>query len=108
MNEPVDIIIPIRITGQFNNGQDLEFCLNSLAATTKNFRLILVDDNSDPAGAEIVDRAAKGFKNTILIRTQFQRWWTRAVNLGLRMARTERVVTLNTDVVLGDGWLEEL
>lgn len=108
MSEPIDIIIPVRITGQFGNSADLDACLSTLNQTTRNFRLILVDDNSDEAGAAIVDQAARMFPNSLLIRTHFQRWWTRAINLGLRMARTQRVVTLNSDTVLGAGWLDEL
>ena len=108
MTEPVDIIIPVRTTNEFQNGPLLERCVDTLCQTTKNFRLIFVDDHSDPEGAEQLDRLAKRFPNSILVRTQFQRWWTRAVNLGLRMARTERVAILNSDIILGEGWLEEL
>lgn len=107
MNE-VDIVIPVRITEKFQNHMDLKICVDSLVRTTDLWRLILVDDNSDSSGAAFVDEIARKYRTTMLIRTGFQRWWTRAVNLGLRMARTERVVVLNTDVVLDDGWLEEL
>lgn len=102
-NPNTDIIIPIR------NRTD---CLQGLIATlyqhTAAYRLILVDDNSSPEEAAVIREIAAQRRTTLLIRTEFQRWYTRAVNLGLRMARTPRVVTLNTDCVVDAGWLEEL
>jgi glycosyltransferase involved in cell wall biosynthesis len=110
MREQLDVVIPIRITNRFNNAGDLNLCVQSFLNTTKDWptRFIFVDDNSDRDYQSCLDELTVRFPNSILIRTGFQRWWTRAVNIGLRMVRTERVLVLNSDVGFGDGWLEEL
>lgn len=101
--ERTDIIIPVHNAGDFFHN-----CIQTLRQWTENYRLILVDDYSDEETAEKVRTVARQHQNSILIRTAKQRWFTRAVNLGLRMARTPRVVILNSDCELSMGWLEEL
>lgn len=108
MSPETDIVICVRSTKRYNIERDFQNCIESLVKATSNFRLILVDDNSDPAGALAVERVATQFTNSLLVRTQFQRWFTRAYNLGLRLVRTPRAVILNADTVLGEGWLDEL
>jgi len=103
-----DIVICVRGTRRYPIEQDFQNCIDSLVKTTSHFRLILVDDNSDDVAAAVVERVAKRLQNSILIRTQFQRWFTRAYNLGLRMVRTPRAVILNADTYLGEGWLDEM
>lgn len=103
-----DIVIAVRGTREFPIEVDFERCIDSLVRTASNFRLLLIDDGSDQEAANVIERVAKRFPNSLLIRTQFQRWFTRAYNLGLRLARTPRVVLLNADTELGEGWLEEL
>ena len=101
-------MICVRGTRKYPIERDFESCIDSLVKTTSNFRLVLVDDNSDSVGAGVVERVAAQFGNSLLVRTQFQRWFTRAYNLGLRLVRTPKAVILNADTILGEGWLEEL
>jgi glycosyltransferase involved in cell wall biosynthesis len=108
MNPDTDIIISCRITREFPNEPELEVCINELVQNTSRYRLILVDDASDEQGQQFISNIAKQFRDCILIRTHFQHWFTRAFNLGLRMARTPYVVTLNSDTIPRAGWLEEL
>ena len=103
-----DIIITIRATRQFPSETHFVECINSLRQHTHNYRLIIVDDNSDEVGRQVIDTVVNADRNALLIRTQFQHWFTRAVNLGLRMARTNHCMILNCDTVLDTGWLEEL
>lgn len=103
-----DIIISSRITREFPVERDLQECVESLAKHTKNFRLIFIDDNSDSVGRVCIETLASGFSNSLLLRTYYQRWFTRAYNLGFMLVRTPYCVALNCDTVLGDGWLEEL
>lgn len=103
MTLPVDIIIPVH-----NRADCFLALIQTLRETTSHYRLILVDDASQEETASALRQIASEYPHSILIRSQRQRWWTRAVNLGLRMARTDRVVLLNSDCVLGAGWLEEL
>jgi glycosyltransferase involved in cell wall biosynthesis len=108
MTPETDIIISTRITREFPNEAEFAQCIQAVADNTSRYRLILVDDGSDGVGQEIVSNIAKRFRDCILIRTHFQHWFTRAFNLGLRMARTPHVVLLNSDTIPRQGWLEEL
>jgi hypothetical protein len=66
-----------------------------------------VEDGCDEIGRQAVEEVAQRHQ-AILIHSGKQRWFTRAYNLGLRMARTERVVLLNVDTELEAGWLDYL
>lgn len=108
MTPDTDIIICARITREFPNEGEFQQCIEALAQNTTRYRLILVDDASDGIGQEVISNVAKQFRDCILLRTHFQHWFTRAFNLGLRMARTPVVVALNSDTIPRQGWLDEL
>lgn len=108
MHENTDIVLGIRLTRQFPVEEIVGNCWETLHKHTRNFRLIVIDDNSDEHGAQFIDSLVKGNRNVILIRTGFQHWFTRAFNLGLRLVRTPHVVTLNCDCVMDANWLDEL
>jgi len=104
MSHPqTDIVIPVH-----NAGAELRECVDTLRKHTTDYRLILVDDFSDEETESMCRQLTKEDKSMLLIRSEKQRWFTRASNLGLRMVRTERSVLLNSDCVLDAGWLEEL
>jgi GT2 family glycosyltransferase len=104
MTPQTDILITTR------NVADLAAALvETIKAHTHNYRFLLVDDFSDkPGEKEKIDLLASQHPDCVLLRTHKQRWFTRAVNLGLRLARTPRVVILNADCVVDAGWLDEL
>jgi glycosyltransferase involved in cell wall biosynthesis len=108
MTPPTDIILCARGTSEFPLKVYFERCIELLRQHTHNYRLILVDDNSEQESAEVIENVARQNRNTLLIRTFKQHWFTRAHNLGLRFARTPWVVTLNTDTEPDAGWLDEL
>lgn len=103
-----DIVIPFRSTDQFRTESYLHECVATLCRYTKNFRIIFVDDASDETGRQCLHGVAATLPESVVVRTYKQRWFTRAVNLGLRMVRTPWCVEANSDVVFGEGWLEEL
>ena len=108
MNPPTDVIISTRITREFPAEKDLEACVDSLVKHTKNVRVIFVDDNSDEIGKQCIDTQASRFRDSLLVRTHYQRWFTRAYNTGFMLTRTPYFVGLNCDTILDTGWLEEL
>jgi glycosyltransferase involved in cell wall biosynthesis len=108
MTPPTDIVLPFHATREFPTEQHLEQCITTLLQHTHNFRLIFVDDSSDDIGRECVHKTASAFPECVVVRTYKQRWFTRATNLGLRMVRTPWCVEINSDVVFGADWLEEL
>lgn len=103
-----DIVIGIRGTREFPVEREFENCIESLEQHTRDFRLILVDDNSDAEMQQVISRVAARFPTAVMIRTHTQNWFTKAFNKGLRLVRTQRAVALNMDTVLGEGWLDEL
>jgi glycosyltransferase involved in cell wall biosynthesis len=104
MSHPfTDIVIPVH-----NALSDLKECMETLTVHTTDYRLIFVDDFSDRETSDYLYQFCLEHPSAILVRTSKQRWFTRASNLGLKLVRTERSVLLNSDCVLGAGWLEEL
>jgi hypothetical protein len=104
-----DIVIGFRSVGMFRTEEFLETCVNAVEQfTPTSHRWLFIDDNSDEHGARFVDAVAGRFRDSVLIRTHAQNWFTRAHNKGLRLVRTRRAVILNSDTIVGDHWLEEL
>lgn len=103
-----DIIISSRFTREFPAEDYLKACIESVNKHTHGFRIILVDDNSDDIGREAISFLAASNPHSLLLRTHFQRWFTRAYNLGLSLVRTPYAAMLNCDVTVDTGWLEEL
>lgn len=108
MPPEIDVVMALHATREYPAETYFAKCYEDLCKTVKDFRLILVADACDNQAWQTVDFIAKDRRNTLLIRSNFQRWFTRAYNLGFRMVRTPRVVALNVDTVLADGWLDEL
>jgi len=108
MSPPTDIVIAIRARRQFPAEVDFEKCIDSVVAHTHNFRLIVVDDDSDSPGTEKIYEIMYRYSESILVRTHKQHWFTRAYNTGLRLVKTPWAVILNCDTVVDTGWLEEL
>ena len=105
MSHPfTDIVIPVHDAFDY-----LKPCIETLYQNTENFRLIIVDDFSfTPQAEEFCRYIVTKDPNNLLVRTNKQKWFTRASNIGLRLSRTPNVVLLNSDCVLNEGWLEEL
>ncbi len=102
----VDIVIPIHKAGDY-----FEQCIDNLFANTggANYRLILVDDFSqDPKVDAVIARCQRERHTTMVIKTSYQKWFTRASNHGLRLVKTSHAVLLNSDTIPRQGWLEEL
>jgi glycosyltransferase involved in cell wall biosynthesis len=108
MTPDTDIVIPFRSTPAFRTEACLDQCVHTLREKTHNYRLIFVDDACDDIGREHLHQVASTFADSVVVRSHRQRWFTRAVNLGFRLARTPWVAEVNSDVGFGDGWLEEL
>src|SRR5208337_2776254 len=81
-------------------------CIDSIVKHTSNYRLIFVDDNSDDIGRECISDIASQFRDSVLVRTHFQHWYTRAYNLGLNMVKAPYAVMINSDIVVHEGWLD--
>lgn len=88
---------------------ELRNCVDSvLGKTQEELRLIFVDDFSAPDVGMYLLEVQRRQPNTLIVRTGKQKWFTRAVNLGLRLVRQDTAVVLNSDCIVDVGWLDEM
>lgn len=102
------VVLPVHSRGEYDTRECLRACVDGMHATADNLRMIFVDDFCDEAGSACIKEIASRFKESYVIRTEKQRWFTRAVNLGLRLVRTPWVLVINSDCVFDKGWLDEM
>jgi glycosyltransferase involved in cell wall biosynthesis len=102
------VVLAVHSRQPYDTREYLKECIRTLEENTTNYKLIFVDDFCDAEGSETIREIASRHSSSYIIRTEKQRWFTRAYNLGLRLVRTSPAVILNVDTVLGAGWLEEL
>jgi GT2 family glycosyltransferase len=90
--------------------EETRACLYALlAATTRRFRLILVDDGSDAETRDFLQAFADRHAAVTLIRREHPpHGYTLAANCGLEASDGDYVVLLNSDTVVCSGWLERL
>ncbi len=101
--EAVDIIVCVH-----NALDDVRRCLESVVRTTfPPYRLILVDDGSGSETAAYLAAFAAS-QGATLLRNEVPRGYTCAANQGLRAARGEFAVLLNSDTVTTHEWLDRL
>lgn len=106
---PTDIIIPVHGSAEFPHVDALfDHCVNSVAKFTTSYRFIFIDDNSWEQTRVTMNRIGAAIPDSLVVRTNKQHWFTRAVNTGLRLVRTPYAVVLNCDTVCDENWLEEL
>jgi glycosyltransferase involved in cell wall biosynthesis len=91
----------------------LEFTRQCVAAlmrqTGANWELIVVNNGStDPTGDYLAGVQDAASVPVTLINNATNRGFPAAVNQGLHHARGEYLVLLNNDVVVTDGWLDQL
>ena len=83
-------------------------CLEDLGNHTKTpFRLIWIDNGSDAEEHQAIRTKVEQFPH-ITHRFDANRFYARAVNQGLVMARSRYVALLSNDVYVSDRWLKKL
>lgn len=99
----VDIILPVH-----NALEDVRMCMESLkrAQSTALGRVWLVDDCSDSETADWL--ASQQDEQVRYLRTPDNVGFTRAAALGFGHSTAKLVVVLNSDTVVGEGWLAAL
>lgn len=97
--EKVSLIIATR-----NRAERLRRALESVyAQKTPPEETIVVDDASTDETAKIAEKFP-----TKYIRLQKNGGWANAINVGIKASRNELVAIIDDDVILDDGWLENL
>jgi len=82
-------------------------CLKSIREFTKDYRLILVDNGSDPKELKTVEEELED-QCHILIRNARNMGFVKAVNQGLSLAISPYIILLNNDTKVVPNWVEKL
>ncbi len=99
----IDVIVCVH-----NALEDVRRCLESvLSHSNQPYRLILVDDGSQPETREYLDEFASQHECTLL-HNENARGYTFAANQGMRAAQGDFTVLLNSDTIVTRGWLDKL
>ena len=93
------------IVVNYNGGQLLLNCLESVFQHTNDFELILVDNNSSDHS---VPQAVARFPQIALVRNETNLGFANANNGGLRRVRGQWIVLLNPDTLVTNNWLDHL
>jgi GT2 family glycosyltransferase len=101
----VDVIVPV-----YNAPEDARRCLEAvLAHTGGDFRLVVIDDASpDPGVAPVLrELEARGLPHESVLRNERNLGFTGTANRAMARSRND-VVLLNSDALVGAGWLDAL
>jgi GT2 family glycosyltransferase len=93
------------IVVNYNGGNQILACLESVFQHTSNFEVILVDNNSTDQSAAL---AIRRFSQIMLLKNERNLGFAAANNVGMKKARGAWIVLLNPDTVVTVNWLEEL
>ncbi len=99
------IIVPV-----WNQIEFTQQCIAALKSHTRPaWELIVVDNGStDGTGAYLAGVRDMSTVPVTLVSNATNVGFPAAINQGLRLARGEYLVMLNNDVVVTDGWLDQL
>jgi GT2 family glycosyltransferase/uncharacterized protein YoxC len=99
----IDIIVCVH-----NALDDVRRCLESvLESTTLPYHLLLVDDGSEAETQQFLESFSAEHQATLL-RNEQAGGYTRAANQGLRRAKAEYALLLNSDTVVTDEWVDRM
>lgn len=107
----ISILIPAR-----NEAENIENCIDSILNQTypkDMFEVIVLDDFSEDKTAELVKQyAKKGFTNIQLLQlanhispNATQSFKKKAIEIGIRQAKGELIITTDADCVVQPNWL---
>lgn len=100
---PISLIIPM-----YNAEKFIAECLDSaIKQTYKNLEIIIVDDNSTDASAEIVHTYAKNHENVIYIKTK-NRNASKTRRDGISKTKADLVCFVDSDDILDEKYIERL
>ncbi|WP_049944998.1 glycosyltransferase family 2 protein [Butyrivibrio sp. AC2005] len=107
MNNKVTIIIP-----NYNGAKFLDDCLKSLKKQSISSEVIIIDNGSTDNGIETLrnnlGKHAERYPKTVIHELSENTGFANAVNVGIRLAKTEYVILLNNDTVSDERMTENL
>ncbi|MBX3043622.1 MAG: glycosyltransferase [Candidatus Kapabacteria bacterium] len=104
-NTPVSIIIPV-----FNKSELTNNCLDSIYKNTdiNSFELIIVDNGSTDNTEIIINSYKEKYNNLVYIRNSENLGYSKANNIGAKIAKYDYILLLNNDTIVTENWLEPL
>lgn len=103
MKEACDIIIPV-----WNQSELTVSCLQSIRKYTDNYRLILIDNASEPEEWEKIETENMLHEKCVVIHNNENLGFVKAVNQGLRLLLAPFVIIMNNDTEAVPRWTEKL
>ena len=100
-----DIVMPV-----FNQAVLTKNCIDSVTANTDSpYKLLLIDNGSEPATAHLLKDISLSRRDFKLIRNDNNLGWVKAVNQGMRLSTAPYVCVMNNDtIVRTPGWLSKM
>ena len=83
-------------------------CINSIFKKTKDFELIIVDNNSTDGTVGYLKELDKMYDNVNVTFNPENYSFAKACNQGLELATGEYVIFLSNDIVVSDGWADKM
>jgi glycosyltransferase involved in cell wall biosynthesis len=111
MSTPVVGVLASVIIPCWNQLEFTRQCLRALFRQTRtNWELIMINNGSTDGTGEYLSGVQDGSSGVpvTVIANSTNRGFPAAINQGLQYARGEHLVLLNNDVVVTDGWLDQL
>ncbi len=105
-NKSVDIILPV-----YNALSDVKKCINSLLPTlsTPKYNLIIINDASNNETAVYLREIARVNDEKItLIENSKNLGYTRSVNKGIKLSKSEYIIVLNSDTIVPKNWINKI
>jgi GT2 family glycosyltransferase/tetratricopeptide (TPR) repeat protein len=100
----VDIVLCVH-----NALEDVKECLTSIQRHTKvDYRLLIVDDGSQPETRDFLKSWVQDVSVATLFRNETAGGYTKAANIGLRASNGDYIILLNSDTIVTPGWIEKL
>ncbi len=100
----IDIIVPV-----WNRPIETRNCLVSLIQHSKGARFVLVDNGSDRETEILLEEFAERLDDrALLLRTECNQGYIKAVNRGLARAEAPLIVVVRPTTLVSAGWLEPL
>ena len=94
----------------YNGTEDTLECVQSIHnSNSKNYKIIIIDNNSKQEEFEKLEKGISKFSNnTILIRSDLNKGFAGGNNLAIPKVDTEFVCFLNNDTVVEESWLDSI
>mgnify|MGYP001304098806 CR=1 FL=1 len=102
MKIKTSIIIP-----NFNTRKLLEDCITSIMKYTKHYEIIVIDNGSQDDSLEYLN-SLKNYENLKVIFNTTNLGFAKANNQGAKLAAGKYLCFMNSDIIVGANWLDEL